>query len=77
MNSITGRRPTNVSLPGHLVEEAMALGINVSQACESGLEAALRNERERQWKADNKEAIESYNRWVAEHGLPLDEFRQF
>ncbi len=55
----------------------MALGINVSQACESGLEAALRNERERQWKADNKEAIESYNRWVAEHGLPLDEFRQF
>jgi len=60
-----------------LVEEAKALGINLSRACESGLEAALRIERDRQWKLDNKEAFEAYNRWVAEHGLPLDEFRQF
>ena len=35
------------------------------------------NFQERQWKVANRDAIDAYNRWVAEHGLPLDEFRQF
>jgi len=77
MNKMSDRRPTNVSLPGHLVEEAKALGINLSRACESGIEAALQAERSRQWKIDNKAAFDAYNQWVAEYGLPLDEFRQF
>ena len=77
MNKMTDRRPTNVSLPDNLVEAAKALGINLSRACESGLAAALQAERGRQWKIDNKAAFDAYNLWVAEHGLPLDEFRQF
>jgi antitoxin CcdA len=77
MNKISARRPTNVSLPDHLVVEAKALGINLSRACESGVQAALQTERDRQWKIANREAIDAYNRWVAEHGLPLNEFRQF
>jgi len=66
-----------VSLPDHLVAEAKASGINLSRACESGVAAALQAERDRQWKLANKDAIDAYNRWVAEHGLPLDEFLQF
>jgi antitoxin CcdA len=77
MTKMNARRPTNVSLPDHLVAEAKALGINLSRACESGVAAALQAERDRQWKVANKDAIDAYNRWVAEHGLPLDEFRQF
>jgi antitoxin CcdA len=77
MRHAADRRPTNVSLPARMVEEAKALRINLSRACESGLEAALKAERERHWKAENAEAIASYNRWVEEHGLPLEEFRQF
>jgi antitoxin CcdA len=71
------RRATNVSLPARLVEEARSLGVNLSRACESGVEMALKAERERRWKIENAGAIEAYNRWVEEHGLPLDAFRQF
>jgi antitoxin CcdA len=77
MSSTADRRATNVSLPARLVDEAKSLGINLSRACESGVEAALKTERERRWKAENADAITAYNQWVEEHGLPLEEFRQF
>ena len=77
MNKMNDCRPTNGSLPIHLVAEAKALGINLSRACESGVEPALQVERGRQWKIDNKAAFDAYNLWVAEHGLSLDEFRHF
>ncbi|MEO7504871.1 MAG: type II toxin-antitoxin system CcdA family antitoxin [Sphingomicrobium sp.] len=71
------RRPTNVSLTAALVDEAKALGINVSKACEEGLAAANREERERRWLEENAEAIRSQNDYVAKHGLPLAKYRQF
>jgi antitoxin CcdA len=71
------RRPTNVSLPEPLVEEAKALGVNLSRACETGLAAAVKAERERRWLAENREALESWNEYVEKHGLPLAEYRQF
>lgn len=77
MNPVVTRRATNVSLPVHLVDEARSLGVNLSRACESGVEAVLKAERERRWKIENADAIEAYNRWVGEHGLPLEAFRQF
>lgn len=67
------KRATNVSLSTKLVDEAKAMGINLSEACEQGLRAAL-NE---QWKRDNKEAIKGWNEWVRENGLPLAKYRQF
>jgi antitoxin CcdA len=73
----TDRRATNVSLPSVMVEEAKTLGINLSRACEVGVEAALKDERERRWKAENAGAVAAYNQWVGEHGLPLEEFRRF
>ncbi len=30
--------------------------------------------RERQWLKDNREAIASYNDWIAEYGVPLEAF---
>jgi antitoxin CcdA len=41
------------------------------------VEAALKPEGLRRWKAENADAIAAYNRWVEEHGVPLEEFRQF
>jgi antitoxin CcdA len=67
----------NVSLDTAIVTEAKALGINVSQACEKGLAAETKRERERQWLEENMEAIEATNRWVEEHGLPLEKYRVF
>ena len=71
------RKPTNLSLAADLVEEAKALDINLSRACEAGLEAALREERKRRWQEENQPAMEAWNDWVAEHGLPLARYRQF
>jgi antitoxin CcdA len=71
------KRPTNVSLSASLVDEARELGINISQACEDGLSAATKRERERRWLEENREAMESWNRYVEEHGLPLAKYRRF
>jgi len=71
------RRPTNVSLDANLVDEARALDLNVSRACEDGLAAAVQAERRRRWVLENREAMEAANDWVAEHGLPLAKYRMF
>ena len=71
------RRPTNVSLSADLVDEARTLGINVSKACEEGLAAAHKKERDRVWLEENGDAIKSHNEWVAKNGLPLAKYRMF
>ena len=71
------KRATNVSLPGHMVDEAKRLGINVSQACETGLQEQVRKALGEEWKRENRQAIESWNKWVAVNGMPYDEYRQF
>jgi len=71
------RRPTNVSLDGELVEEARALDINISRACEEGLERVVKEERRRRWIEENREAMEASNEYVRKHGLPLAKYRMF
>lgn len=71
------KKPTNVSLAANLVEEAKQLGINVSEACQSGLAAQVKKAREDAWKIENRAAIESSNAYVEKHGLPLARYRQF
>lgn len=71
------RRATNVSLASDLVAEAKALDVNISRACEKGLRAECKAERERRWREENAEAIAACNAWVEEHGLPLARYRQF
>ena len=73
----SNRQRLNLTLPGALVEEAKALGLNLSRACESGLEAAVAAERARRWQAENRAFFDWYNAKVEEDGLPLAEFRQF
>jgi antitoxin CcdA len=47
------KRPTNISLDRRLVEEARALGINVSQACEQGLRQRIAESRADRWLAES------------------------
>ncbi|MEM8837590.1 MAG: type II toxin-antitoxin system CcdA family antitoxin [Pseudomonadota bacterium] len=72
-----GRKATNLSLDEHLLQEAKALGVNISRAAESGLELAVAEKRAEQWKRENKGALESSNEWVERNGLPLNKFRPF
>ena len=71
------RRATNVSLSREHLAEARELGINVSQACERGLRETIKEARAARWLEENREALESYNRYVEEHGLPLADLRLF
>lgn len=75
--SVRRRKATNVSLDPKLVEEAKALGINISQACEAGLEQANKAVRWARWQEENAEAIASSNAYVEKHGLPLAKYRMF
>jgi antitoxin CcdA len=36
-----------------------------------------KKERERRWREENCDAMEAWNRYVEEHGLPLEEYRLF
>jgi antitoxin CcdA len=71
------RRATNVTLPEALLREAREMGINLSQACERGLAAAVAEARRRRRLEENREAMEAWNHYVAEHGLPLAAHQQF
>ncbi len=68
------RRPTNVSLPADLIEEARDLKVNISKACEAGLSMEVAKTRAERWREENRSAIQYWNRWVEENGLPLEEY---
>jgi antitoxin CcdA len=71
------KRPTNVSLSEALVSEARELGINVSRACEEGLETEVRRQRTRRWQEDNAAGFDAWNAYVERHGVPLAKYRKF
>lgn len=70
-------RPTNLSLNAALVDEAKALGINISLAAASGLEQAVAKKRAERWIQENAAALDSYNEYVNRCGLPLEKSRLF
>jgi antitoxin CcdA len=76
LNAAT-RKAVNLSMDRTLLEEAKALEVNVSRAAELGLKAAVKKAKEEQWLAENMAAIEGYNQYIEENGLPLEKYRQF
>ena len=75
--AVAAKKTTSVSLAEPLLAEAKALGINVSQAAEDGVAAAVARRRREQWLQENAAAIQSYNEFVDRHGMVLDKYRLF
>ncbi|UNK80262.1 type II toxin-antitoxin system CcdA family antitoxin [Sphingopyxis granuli] len=71
------KKATNVSLNADLVDEAKRLGINVSEACQTGLAAEVKKARKAAWQEENSAAIEASNEYVRKQGLPLAKYRLF
>jgi len=69
------KKPVNVSIRADLVEEARALGLNLSATLEKALESELREHRSAQWRKENATAIRELNEWVEENGIPFEELR--
>ncbi len=70
------RRPTNVTLPEALLADARSLEINVSQACEQGVAAAVADAKAQRRLRENHEAMEAWNGYVEQYGVPFAEFSQ-
>jgi len=73
----SAKRSTSMTLDRALLEEARQLGINLTRAAESGLATAIKAERSRLWKGENKDAIAEYNLLIEREGLPLAGYRKF
>lgn len=71
------KKATNITLSVDVLNEAKALGINISQTCDQYLRELVRSERQRRWQQDNVEFIASYNQTVEQEGLPLEQWRSF
>lgn len=74
---MANRRPTSLTLDAALLDEAKALGLNVSRAAEEGVRAAVRAGRAKSWASENAEFIRQYNKMVEEEGIMLAEYRKF
>ncbi|MBX3026075.1 type II toxin-antitoxin system CcdA family antitoxin [bacterium] len=68
---------TNVSIRAEVVQEAKALGMNLSAVCEAAVVEAVRRGRQETWLEENRAAIESYNALVARDGVLSDQWRKF
>ena len=71
------KKATNLSVNSDLLRLAREYGINLSATLEEALETKVRKEKEKRWLEENKEAIEAYNRYIAEHGTIGERVRGF
>jgi antitoxin CcdA len=69
------KRAVNLAIPDGLAEEAKAYGTNMSAVLERALENEHREKRREVWRAKNEKALDAWNRWVEENGLPFEDLR--
>ncbi|MEH6661718.1 MAG: type II toxin-antitoxin system CcdA family antitoxin [Parasphingorhabdus sp.] len=62
------RRPVNLSIREDILSDAKALNLNASRAAEAGIEAAIKQAREANWLAENRDTIAAHNQRIAESG---------
>ncbi|HWS74870.1 MAG TPA: type II toxin-antitoxin system CcdA family antitoxin [Quisquiliibacterium sp.] len=71
------KRPANVTVNADLLRRARELGLNLSAILESALVQAVSTSAQARWRAENREAIASYNRLVERDGSFGDDLRSF
>jgi len=65
----------NVSVRVDLVDEAKAFGTNLSAVLEQALEEAHRQRRIERWRDENRTAVQAWNEWIDENGIPFADLR--
>lgn len=65
------KRKTSLTLDAAALDDAKALGINVSAVAEAALEQAVAQARQAQWLEENAEAFKAQSDWHERHGHPL------
>lgn len=54
-----------------------ALGDGIARADDNGSSLSANGAAAQRWLRDNRDALDAWNDYVEQHGLPLGEFRQF
>lgn len=65
------KRKTSLTLDGSMLDEARALGINVSAVADAALAKALAEARRQAWLEENAEAFAAQSAWHEKHGHPF------
>jgi antitoxin CcdA len=71
------KRPVNLSLNSNLLRQAKENHINLSKTLEQRLVEVLADEKRRNWREENCEAIEAYNKRIEARGVFSDGLRSF
>ena len=71
------RRTVNLAIDAEILAAAKAQGINLSQTLEDELRKRTQKAREAKFQEENREAFESYNRFIAEHGIWSEKYRRW
>jgi antitoxin CcdA len=69
------KRAVNLFVDTELLDEARRLRINISETLERRLRMQVRAELEKQWLAENRDAIASINAFIERHGLLAGKLR--
>lgn len=75
LNKPKARKATNVTLNTELVRQAISLNINMSKAAEDGIQAAIKQQMDMNWRAENQAAIEQYNADLDAKAMPFAKYR--
>lgn len=71
------KKSTNLSINSDLLQQAKNHRINLSKALEQRLVEILLEEKRQEWREQNREAIEEYNRRIEASGVFSDGLRRF
>ncbi len=71
------KKSTNLSINSDLLRQAKNYHINLSKALEQRLVEMVLEEKRREWKEENRDAIAAYNRRIEADGVFSDGLRRF
>lgn len=71
------KKATNLSVNADLLEQARRFNVNLSRLFEERLIEVVREAKQRAWQEQNRQAIDEYNKQVAERGSFGDRMRRF
>jgi antitoxin CcdA len=71
------KKSANLSINADLLQQAKQFNINLSQTLEQRLAEIVRQAQSEQWLAENKSALEEYNRRIETRGTFSNGLRRF
>ena len=75
--NIAAKKSANLSINAELLQQAKQFNINLSQTLELQLIALVRQAKQSQWLAENRDALDEYNRRIVLNGPFSDGLRIF